>query len=146
MHGDDEKKKKRKEPNFRAKLTFCVCIFAMARFYADDIPYRIGDFGPFRGWRRRGCLRHYLTVESAAVPVFRGDFGVVGVLWRVIFPNLAQFVKSTGCSNLEELCQAKSYFFQNCMVIAFRLRNLSRLCVMPGRTVTETQRSQNLPK
>ncbi|WP_158213076.1 hypothetical protein [Fibrobacter sp. UWR2] len=57
-----------------AKIAF------FARFYADDIPYSIGDFGPFRGWRRRGCLRHYLAVESAAVSDFRGDFGVFNVL------------------------------------------------------------------
>ena len=40
-----------------------------------------GHFGPFlRGWRRRGCLRHYLAVESAAVPDFRGDFRIFNVL------------------------------------------------------------------
>lgn len=42
-----------------------------------------GHFGPFRGWRRRGRLRHYLAAESAAVPDFRGDCGVAGVLRRV---------------------------------------------------------------
>ena len=50
-----------------------ICI---ARFYADDIPYSIGDFGPSGGWRRRGCQRHYLAAESAANTHFRGDFCV----------------------------------------------------------------------
>ena len=39
-----------------------------------------GHFGPFRGWRRRGCLRYHLAVESAAVPDFRGVFRVFDVL------------------------------------------------------------------
>ena len=64
-------------------LTLAVCIFMGARFYADDIPYSFGNFGPFRGWRRRGCLRHHLAVESAAIPDYRGDCGVAGVLRRV---------------------------------------------------------------
>ena len=42
-----------------------------------------GHFGPFRGWRRRGRLRHHLVVESAANTHFRGDCDVAGVLWRV---------------------------------------------------------------
>ena len=77
-------------------MTSKVCIFVPARFHAGNFPYRARYFGSFRGWRRRGRLRHYLAVESTAVPYFRGDFRVVGVLWRVIFSNLAQFVKSTG--------------------------------------------------
>ncbi len=57
-----------------------VCIFVRARFYADDIPYSIGDFGSFRGWRRRGRLRHHLAAEDSAVPDFRGDFRIFNVL------------------------------------------------------------------
>ena len=64
-------------------LTLAVCIFVRERSYADDIPYSFGNFGPFRGGRRRGCLRHHLAVESAAVPDFRGNFCVADVLWRV---------------------------------------------------------------
>ncbi len=64
-------------------LTFTVCIFVRARFYAGNFPYRAWHIGPFRGWRRRGCLRHHLAVESAAVPDFRGDFCVFDVLWWV---------------------------------------------------------------
>ena len=60
--------------------------------HTEDAPHFFGDV---RG-RRRGRLRHHLVVESAAVPDFRGDFCVFDVLWRVIFSNLAQFVKSTG--------------------------------------------------
>lgn len=67
-------------------LTFTVCIFVRARFYAGNFPYRAWHIGPFRGWRRRGRLRHHLAVESVAVPDFRGDFCVFDVLWRVIFP------------------------------------------------------------
>ena len=44
-----------------------------------------GHIGPFRGWRRRGCLCHHLAVESAAILDFRGDFCIFDVLWRVIF-------------------------------------------------------------
>lgn len=39
-----------------------------------------GHFGPFRGWRSRGRLRHYLAVESAAAHDFRGDFRIFNVL------------------------------------------------------------------
>ena len=42
-----------------------------------------GHFGPSGGWRRRGCLRHHAAVEGSAVPDFRGDFRVVGVLWGI---------------------------------------------------------------
>ena len=75
-----------KKPRFSAfssdchNLTFAVCIFVRARFYANDIPYNFGDFGPFRGWRRRGCLCHHLAVEGSAVPDFRGDFRIFNVL------------------------------------------------------------------
>lgn len=61
-------------------LTFTVFIFVPTRFYAGNFPYRARYFGPFRGWRRRGCLRHHLAVEDSAVPDFRGDFGVFDVL------------------------------------------------------------------
>ena len=61
-------------------MTFAVCIFVRARFYAGNFPYRAWHIGPFRGWRRRGCLRHHLAVESAAVLVFRGDFRIFNVL------------------------------------------------------------------
>ena len=64
-------------------LTFAVCIFVRARFYAGNFPYRAWHIGPFRGWRRRGRLRHHLAVESAANTHFRGDCGVAGVLWRL---------------------------------------------------------------
>lgn len=45
-------------------------------------PYRARHIGSFRSWRRRGCPRHHLAVESAVVLDFRGDFGVFNVLWR----------------------------------------------------------------
>jgi hypothetical protein len=61
-------------------LTFAVYIFTLARFYAGNFPYRAWHFGPFRGWRRRGRLRHHLAVESVAVPDFRGDFRIFNVL------------------------------------------------------------------
>ena len=48
-------------------------------------------FLTFRGWRRRGRLRHHLTVESAANTHFRGDCGVVDILWRVKMLILANF-------------------------------------------------------
>ena len=86
-----------KKPRFSAfssdchNLTFAVCIFVRARFYANDIPYNFGDFGPFRGWRRRGRLRHYLAVESVVVPDFRGDFRIFNVLRRIKTLILANF-------------------------------------------------------
>ena len=61
-------------------LTFAVCIFVRARFYAGNFPYRAWHIGPFRGWRRRGRLRHYLAAESATNTHFRGDFRVFNVL------------------------------------------------------------------
>lgn len=71
-------------------LTFAIRIFIRARFYADDIPYRIGTFGPFRGRRCGRRMRHYPTAEDCAVPDYRGDCGVVRVLRRVkrSFPTL----------------------------------------------------------
>jgi len=39
-----------------------------------------GHIGSFRGWWRRGRLRHYLAAESAANTHFRGDFRVFNVL------------------------------------------------------------------
>ena len=64
-------------------LTLAVCIFMGARFYADDIPYSIGDFGPFRGWQREGRVRHHLVIENPAVSGYRGNFRVFDVLQRV---------------------------------------------------------------
>jgi hypothetical protein len=58
-----------------------------------------GHFGPFRGWRRRGCLRHHLAVESAAVPDYRGDCGVAGVLRRVK-RNFSAFFKNVAKKRL----------------------------------------------
>jgi len=52
----------------------------MTRFYAGNFPYRAWHIGPFRGWQRRGRLRHHLVVESAAFLDCRGDFGVFDVL------------------------------------------------------------------
>ena len=72
-------------------LTLAVCIFVRERIYAGNFPYRAWHIGPFRGWRRRGRLRHHLAVESAAVPDFRGDYGVVRVLWRIKMLILANF-------------------------------------------------------
>lgn len=55
----------------------------VARFYADDFPYRAWHIGPFRGWQRERRVRHYLAVESPAVSSYRGDFRVFDVLQRV---------------------------------------------------------------
>ena len=70
------------------KLSSVVCIFTGARQYVDDFPYSIGNFGPFGGGRCGGRMRHHATVEGSAVPVYRGDCGVAGVLRRVIFPYI----------------------------------------------------------
>ena len=52
-------------------------------FYADDIPYSACGFGPFRCGRRGRRMRHHAVAEGPAIPDYRGDCGVTGVLWRV---------------------------------------------------------------
>ena len=64
------------------------------RFHADDIPYSSRHIGSFRGWRRRGRVRHHLAVESGAVFDYRRNRGFAYVLRRVKY-----------------FFQAKNYFF-----------------------------------